>query len=153
METIIRRLDPTDLALLRELNAMFGATFDDPLTYGATPPDDAYLEALLSAEHIHAIVALAGEKVVGGLVAYELDKFESRRKEVYLYDLAVDAAHRRQRIATALIERLSGIAKQRGAWTIFVQADYGDEAAIHLYEKIGRREEVLHFDLLLDQRP
>jgi aminoglycoside 3-N-acetyltransferase I len=30
---------------------------------------------------------------------------------------------------------------------VFVQADLGDEAAIALYSKLGVREEVLHFDL------
>lgn len=149
MSLTIRRLGRADLPLMRKLNALFGAAFGDPNTYGGKPPDDAYLEGLLSAEHIYAMAALIGGTVVGGLVAYELDKFESRRKEVYLYDLAVDAAHRRRGIATALIDHLSAIARQRGAWTIFVQADYGDDPAISLYERIGRKEEVLHFDLLL----
>ena len=147
MTITTQRLSPAHLPLLRKLNALFGEAFGEPDTYGAKPPDDAYLLQLLSAAHIHVIVALAGDELTGGLVAYELDKFESRRKEIYIYDLAVDAAHRRQGIATALIERLSTIARARGAWTIFVQADYGDDPAIRLYEKLGRREEVLHFDL------
>jgi aminoglycoside 3-N-acetyltransferase I len=28
-----------------------------------------------------------------------------------------------------------------------VQADHGDDAAIALYDKLGTREEVLHFDM------
>ena len=90
---------------------------------------------------------MAGEQVVGGLVAYELEKFERERRELYIYDLAVREEHRRQGIATALIGRLRTIAAQRGAWVIFVQADYGDEPAIALYERLGVREEVLHFDV------
>jgi aminoglycoside 3-N-acetyltransferase I len=66
---------------------------------------------------------------------------------LYIYDLAVDERHRRQGIATALIEHLRVIAAQRGAWVVFVQADPGDAAAIALYEKLGTREEVLHFDI------
>ena len=57
---------------------------------------------------------------------------------------------RRQGIATALIRRLQEIAEARGAWVVFVQADYGDEPAIALYEKLGEREEVLHFDLPME---
>jgi aminoglycoside 3-N-acetyltransferase I len=30
---------------------------------------------------------------------------------------------------------------------IFVQADHGDDPAIALYERLGVREEVLHFDI------
>jgi GNAT superfamily N-acetyltransferase len=52
------------------------------------------------------LVALAGEQVVGGLVAYELEKFERERRELHIYDLAVREEHRRQGIATALIGRL-----------------------------------------------
>ncbi len=92
-------------------------------------------------------MALAADQVVGGLVAYELDKFERARREVYIYDLAVAEEHRRQGVATALIEHLRAIAAARGAWVIYVQADHGDDPAIALYEKLGVREDVLHFDI------
>ena len=144
---IIRRLRPADVGLLRKLNALFGDAFADPETYGAEPPSDAYLEGLLAKEHVIALVAHAGEEVLGGLVAYELDKFERARRELYIYDLAVSEEHRRQGIATALIEHLRGVAAERGAWVIYVQADHGDDPAIALYEKLGVREEVLHFDI------
>ena len=85
--------------------------------------------------------------VVGGLVAYELDKFEQARREIYIYDLAVEAAHRRQGVAAALIENLRVHAHRRNAWVIYVQADYGDEPAIALYQKLGSREDVMHFDI------
>lgn len=39
------------------------------------------------------------------------------------------------------------IAGELGAWTVFVQADRTDDAAIALYSGLGRREDVLHFDL------
>ena len=40
-----------------------------------------------------------------------------------------------------------GIAAARGAEVIFVQADYGDDPAVALYQKLGTREEVMHFDI------
>lgn len=85
--------------------------------------------------------------MIGGLVAYELDKLEQERSEIYIYDLAVDDAFRRQGVATSLIRHLGEIASRRGAWVIYVQADYGDEPAIALYTKLGRREDVMHFDI------
>jgi aminoglycoside 3-N-acetyltransferase I len=65
----------------------------------------------------------------------------------------VAAAHRRRGIATALIERLREIAASRGAWVIYVQADTGEEdaPAIALYSKLGRREDVLNFDIAVDR--
>ncbi len=143
----IHRLAPTDLPLARGLNALFGVAFEDLETYGGDPPGDAYLAALLAKDHVTALVALSDGEVVGGLVAYELEKFERARSEIYIYDLAVAEAHRRRGIATALIEGLQEIAAERGAWVIFVQADYGDDPAIALYEKLGEHEEVLHFDI------
>ena len=143
----LRRLGPSDIPLLRGLNAMFGRAFDDPESYGAEPPGDDHLRSLLAKEHVVALAALSGDEVVGGLVAYELDKFERARREFYIYDLAVAAEHRRRRIATALIEHLREIAARRGAWVIYVQADYGDDPAIALYGKLGVREDVLHFDI------
>lgn len=144
----IRRLGPADVEAARRLNVLFGQAFEDFATYEGRPPSDGYLAQLLGKEHVVVLAALEGEAVVGGLVAYEFDKLEQPRREMYIYDLAVSAAHRRQGIATALIDRLQGIADERGAWAVFVQADHGDEPAIALYTKLGRREDVLHFDIL-----
>jgi aminoglycoside 3-N-acetyltransferase I len=146
----IRRLAQGDVPYLRSLNALFGEAFAERDTYVAQPPSDAYLETLLAKEHVAVLVALAGDEVVGGLVAYEFDKFERARREVYIYDLAVLEGCRRQGIATALIEHLKDMAAQCGAWVIFVQADHGDEPAIGLYTKLGIREDVLHFDIAID---
>jgi aminoglycoside 3-N-acetyltransferase I len=143
----ILRLGATDAHLLRKLNVLFGEAFGDCETYIGAPPHDRYIEDLLAKEHVIAVVALAGGEVLGGLIAYELDKFEKMRREIYIYDLAVGAAHRRRHIATALIEHLRDIAAQRGAWVVYVQADHGDEPATALYDKLGIREEVLHFDI------
>jgi aminoglycoside 3-N-acetyltransferase I len=143
----IRRLGPADVGLLQALNALFAAAFGDCDTYQGAPPTAAYLESLLAKEHVIALVAIAEGEVLGGLVAYELEKFERMRREIYIYDLAVAERHRRRHLATALIDRLGGIAAQRGAWVVFVQADHGDDPAIALYETLGVREEVLHFDI------
>jgi aminoglycoside 3-N-acetyltransferase I len=132
------------------MNAMldlFGEAFNEPETFQAKRPSARYLEDLLGSQAFIALVAVKDGAVVGGLAAYELKKFEQERSEIYIYDLAVAEPHRRQGIATALIERLRHIAAQRGAWVIFVQADYVDPPAIALYDKLGAREEVLHFDI------
>lgn len=117
------------------------------MTYQSAVPSEEYLQALLGKQHFIALVALEGDTVVGGLAAYELQKFEQERKELYIYDLAVSAEHRRKGIATNLIRELQRVAKARGAYVIFVQADPGDTPAIRLYESLGQREDVHHFDI------
>jgi len=143
----IRVLDPQDVIVLRKMLAMFGRAFGDVSTYTANQPDDAYLQRLLESQTFVAIAALAGTKVVGGLAGYVLPKFEQRRSEFYIYDLAVDEAHRRRGVATIMIQELKSVAAARGIYVMFVQADYGDDPAIALYTKLGVREEVLHFDI------
>jgi aminoglycoside 3-N-acetyltransferase I len=127
----------------------FGEAFDEVEIYGGARPSRAYLARLLGSDCFIALAASKGSAVVGGIAAYELKKFEQERSEIYIYDLAVAAAHRREGIATALITELQKIAAARGAYIIFVQADLGDAPAIALYTKLGTREDVLHFDIAI----
>ena len=143
----IRLLTPDEVPSMRELLALFGRAFDDAATYSGHPPDDRYLRKLLASETFLAIVALAGDRIVGGLAGYVLQKFEQARAEFYLYDLAVDEPYRRRGIATAMIGKLNEVAAARGIYVVFVQADLGDGPAIALYTKLGTAERVLHFDI------
>jgi ribosomal protein S18 acetylase RimI-like enzyme len=127
--------------------SMFGKAFHDVATYSDQQPNDEYLERLLGGEAFIALAAMDNDVVVGGIAAYVLPKFEQARSELYIYDLAVSESHRRQGIAEAMLKEMQAIARARGAYVVFVQADHGDEPAIALYSKIGIREEVLHFDI------
>ena len=146
----IEQLGPGDQALMDGLLTMFGEAFGEVATYSAARPSQAYLKRLLGRDHFIALAAVRDGQVIGGLAAYELQKFEQERSEIYIYDLAVDEAHWRLGIATALIDRLREIARKRGAYVIFVQADHVDPPAIALYSKLGTREDVLHFDIAGD---
>jgi aminoglycoside 3-N-acetyltransferase I len=143
----VHHLVASDVRLLRGMLAMFGEAFQDQRTYTGKPPGEGYLRGLLEGEQFIALAALRGETVIGGLAAYVLEKFEQERSEIYIYDLAVAEPHRRRGVATALIGQLKSIAKARGAYVIFVQADLGDAPAIALYTELGVREDVLHFDI------
>jgi aminoglycoside 3-N-acetyltransferase I len=152
VNSTIQQIQPQDMALMEALLATFGEVFDEVETYSGNRPSADYLKQLLKNDYFIAIVALKEGKVVGGLTAYELKKFEQERSEIYIYDLAVVTEHRREGIATALIQKLKEIAVARGAYVIFVQADIGDDPAIELYTKLGDREDVLHFDIAVDRR-
>ena len=143
----IKTLHVDDAPLLRAALSMFGKAFHDADAYALAQPRISYLQHLLASDTFVAIAGVRGEQVIGALAAYVLPKFEQERSEIYIYDLAVDEDFRRQGVATAMINELRNIAAQRGAYVIFVQADYGDEAAIALYTKLGIREDVIHFDI------
>lgn len=145
----VRRLGAQDLGAMRQLNSLFAKAFCDAHSYAGAPPDDDWLLQCLSRDTIIVLVAEFEDQVVGGLVAYCFDKLEQRRREIYIYDLAVAAERRRLGVASALIGRLKSFAAAHQCWVIFVQADPGDEPAIALYQKlgVGVTEHVLHFDI------
>ncbi len=142
----IRQLTAADVTAVRALNVLFGEAFGDAAADGGEVPTD-HLRKVLARPHVIVLVAVAAEDVVGGLVAYELEKLERTRSELYIYDLAVAEPHRRRGIATALIERLRAVAMERGSSIVYVQADWGDYPAKALYGKLGTRKRVLHFEL------
>ena len=146
MTVEIRRLGPDDVEPMRDLNVLFATVFGDA-AYATAKPGDDYLRRMLERDEIVALAACDGNGLAGGLVAYVLDKLEQERSEIYIYDLAVAEGSRRRGVATALIGELQGLAAAFGAWVIYVQADHGDEPAIALYEKLGTREDVMHFDI------
>lgn len=150
MSVTLHQIRPDQIDLFNQLLFTFGAAFQEEETYTHHRPSHTYLQQLLSSETFIALVALVENQVVGGIAAYELKKFEQERSEMYIYDLAVLASHRRRGIATALIQELKHIAKAKGSYVIFVQADQGDDPAIALYTQLGIREDVLHFDIPID---
>ena len=144
--TIVDRLGSQDLALMQSANRLFADVFGEE-GYRGPPAGPEHLENLLADDKFIALTANVDGELAGALAAYELVKFEAERSEIYIYDLAVIERYRRQGVATALIEEVKSIARDKGAWVIFVQADPPDAPAVALYEKLGTREEVLHFDI------
>lgn len=143
----IIRLQSGDPERFADWLTLFGKAFDEPETYTGAMPSASYRGRLLARPDFIALAALKDGKLVGALAAYELVKFERERSEIYIYDLAVDAAHRRQGIGEALVNETRRIAHDVGAWVVYVQADHVDPPAIALYTKLGAREDVLHFDM------
>lgn len=132
---------------MRGMLGVFASAFEEPKTYLDAQPSDDYLAKLLGREHFIAVAAIIDGAIIGGIAAYQLDKFEQDRREIYIYDLAVDEAHRRRGIATAMINALRDEAVRRNAYVIFVQADLIDGPAIALYESLGTKETAHHFDI------
>lgn len=147
---VAHRLAAGDIAGFRAMNAVFSNGFEEPEHYSDHPPPDAYVESWLANPDNIAILAQEDGEPVGALAGYVLHKWEQKRCEIYIYDLAVLESHRRRGIATAMIEEARRIARETGAWTVFVQADIipEDEPARALYRKLASSElSALHFDI------
>jgi aminoglycoside 3-N-acetyltransferase I len=142
-----------DVISLKQLLRVFHVAFDEQDTADERIPSDDYVRSLLEKPHIIVVVALDGERVIGGLVAYQFDKFQREAREIYLYDLAVAEEHRRKGVARQLIGELTAIARERRASYVLVQADPGDDPAIRLYTSLGTRQDVHHFDIVIDETP
>src|SRR5688500_8781881 len=127
--TEIRRLGPADVEGMEAANRLFAEVFGEEGYHGPLP-SRGHLVRLLSDDKFIALTAWAGTDMVGALAAYEMVKFEAERSEFYIYDLAVLEQHRRRGVATALIEALKPIARDKGAWVIMIQADPRDAPAV-----------------------
>jgi aminoglycoside 3-N-acetyltransferase I len=146
----IKRVGPDDLPAFRAVNTVMGSAFGEALHSAGNPPDDHYAVRLLERPEVIVLLAEQNGVPVGALAGYELFKWEQARSEIYIYDLAVIESARRQGVATALIDATRAIARERGAWTVFVQADTvpEDEPARRLYRKLASDEiTALHFDI------
>lgn len=141
----ISRLGKDDADAMAALNRVFGAAFDEPEEYVGHWDNDQALAERLADTNVVALVAQEGDRVIGGLTAYLLHKLEAPRSELFIYDLAVDAAHRRRGVATALLEEAQRVAGKAGAYIAFIGADEGDEPPVTLYRKLSVREQMAHF--------
>jgi hypothetical protein len=72
----VQTLTNADVARLKELLRVFAEAFGEMETYQRSVPSDDYLAQVLAKQHFIVMIAVKGEQVVGGLAAYELDKFE-----------------------------------------------------------------------------
>ena len=59
-------------------------------------------------------------------------------------------AHLRAGASMIDLVDVAGKLGARGAWVVFVQADYGDDPAVALYTRLGTREDVMHFDIAVE---
>jgi aminoglycoside 3-N-acetyltransferase I len=142
-ENSIRKLKPTDINLARQMLRLFNEAFEKA---DAATPAPAYLERLLARPEFHAVVALHAGRVIGGLTAYELPMLTREERELFVYDVAVDAAHRRAGVGRALIEFAREMCAQSGITALYVAAMADEPGAVRFYEACGLlREDVAWF--------
>ncbi len=118
----IRLLRSGDENVLRTL-----ATYDAP----GDP------EGLLADPRTLMLVAFDGDEPVGFVLAHELPRRHGDSSGFFVYEVDVAETHRRRGIASQLLERLAGLARERGIAQGFVLTDPDNDAANALYRSAG----------------
>lgn len=94
--------------------------------------------ALLGDERTIFLVAFDEDDVPMGFVfGYELPRRHGDPSILFVYEVDVYAAHRRQGVASGLFRELARIARARGIATGFVLTSAANDAAMRLYESVG----------------
>lgn len=94
-------------------------------------------EGLLADPRSLVLVAFDGAVPVGLVLAHELPRRHGDRSKLFVYEVDVAETHRRRGVATALLERLAGLARERGIRSGFVLTDRDNVAANALYRSAG----------------
>jgi hypothetical protein len=105
----------------------------------------AIIRRKLAAQRNLFFVAVADGKVAGTVMG----GYDGHRG--WIYSLAVDPAHRRQKLGTALIRHVEKALAERGCPKINLQVLPSNAAAIGFYEKLGYHvEERISMGKVLD---
>lgn len=75
--------------------------------------DPDYMEAFLSREDYHLIVACSNDESLGFILAYELKRVDRNQKMMFFYEITVHPDFRRQGIGKALIQYLKTLCKKK----------------------------------------
>lgn len=129
----VRRLGSEDVELGRETLRLMAAVFEEPFEELSTD----YVTSLLARPDFWLLVALRDGVPMGGVTAHALPMTRNESTELFIYDLAVDAAEQRRGVGRALVEALRSQAAEAGIHVTFVPADNDDTHALDFYRAIG----------------
>ena len=101
-------------------------------------PNSSYLSNLLENPQLLVLIAKVEDKIVGGLTAYVLPGYQTKKSSIFIYDLGVTTNFQRQRIGKSLIDKLLDYAKKHRIQDVFVDTELEDnEDALAFYQKTG----------------
>jgi len=129
----VERLVVGDAPVAKTLFSMMADVFeekDDPLS-------DEYVARLLAREGLWVLAATSGDEIVGGLTAHTLPMTRSESREIFIYDIAVQADHQRRGVGRLLMSHLRRLASDAGIHDVFVPADDDDAHALEFYRALG----------------
>ncbi len=144
MNVEIKKLSDKDIKDFSELIVVFENVFE---WENLSLPDQIHLQKVISSPHFIAFVAKTEDQLIGGLTAHILDRYDTEKPSVYIYDLAVLTEYQRQGIGRKLIAALNEYCDKRGFHEVFVQAETDDFQAVGFYRTtpISQELQATHF--------
>jgi aminoglycoside 3-N-acetyltransferase I len=128
------RLQRGDDSKFIELVLLFNKVFDSP---DATRVNSDNIGKLLNNSSFVCFAAHIGDRIVGGLTAYELEMYDREGSSMYIYDLAVSREYQRSGIGSRLVGEIMAYCKAKQIHDLFVHADAADRHAVEFYKKVG----------------
>jgi ribosomal protein S18 acetylase RimI-like enzyme len=100
-------------------------------------------QAFLSRPTNYLLIAYVEGAPAGMIIGHELQRRDSPRPMMFLYEVGVDEAYRQRGVGTALVSALARIGEERGYCEMFVLTNESNEPAMRLYSSAGgwRNEE------------
>lgn len=139
----ISRIQANDIGQFIELIDLLNEVFEE----SSKVASEKQLKKLLQKPEFHAISVIKEDKIIGGLTAYELERYYTDKSELYIYDIAVKTEFHNQGIGKKLIHYVKDYSAKNGIEGIFVEAHSEDEQAVKFYEStFGKSEKVDHFN-------
>jgi ribosomal protein S18 acetylase RimI-like enzyme len=100
-------------------------------------PGLLHLQRFLDLATNYLIVGLASGKPIAFLTAYQMPALSCDASMVYLFEIEVAQAYRRQGIGKQMIQLLKQLCKNSGVEDIWVGTENDNEAARRLYQSTG----------------
>jgi len=85
----------------------------------------------------YLLVAVEGERALGYLFAYELQRPDREQSMMFLYDITVLDEYRKKGVGTALVEQLKALCSNKYIMKMFVPTSRSNIPAVSLYQKTG----------------
>jgi ribosomal protein S18 acetylase RimI-like enzyme len=109
------------------------------------PPLPGPTARFLDSPTHHLLFAYDGDERVVGMVSGVETTHPDKGTEMFLYELGVVPGARRQGVATALVQALERLARERGCYGMWVGVDHDNAAALATYRRAGARQEETPF--------
>ncbi|MEO3472639.1 GNAT family N-acetyltransferase [Roseomonas sp. CAU 1739] len=132
----VRRAAGSDAAALERLIAAMNSDQGDPIT-----PTDLRRDLIDKDRAIVLVAEAPGHGLIGYVTAHHTYETGHAEHGLYVGDLYVVPAHRRQGVARALLAALARQGHARGARHLWLTAKPGNIAAHAFYRRLGSRGE------------